>query len=83
MDRHCMCVCVCPSKVSNNMIVLAETIKNYYRLPFSHPGWTVRGSNAGVGEIFRTLPERSGGLPSLLYNAYRLFPGGKAAGAWC
>ena len=25
----------------------------------------------------------SWGPPSLLYNGYRLFPGGKAAGAWC
>jgi hypothetical protein len=23
------------------------------------------------------------GPPSLLYNGYRVFPGGKAAGAWC
>ena len=23
-----------------------------------------------------------GGPPSLLYNGYRVFPGGKAAGAW-
>jgi hypothetical protein len=34
------------------------------------------------GEIFRTRPERPLGPPSLLYNAYRVFPGGKAAGAW-
>ena len=37
----------------------------------------------GVGEIFRTRPDRPWGLPSLLYNGYRAFPGGKAAGAWC
>ena len=24
-----------------------------------------------------------GAPPSLLYNGYRVFPGGKAAGAWC
>jgi hypothetical protein len=35
------------------------------------------------GEIFRTRPDRSWDLPSLLYNGYRVFPGGKAAGAWC
>jgi len=23
------------------------------------------------------------GLPSLLYNGYQVFPGGKVAGAWC
>jgi hypothetical protein len=34
-------------------------------------------------EIFRTRPEKSWGLPSILYNEYRVsFPGGKAAGAW-
>jgi len=34
------------------------------------------------GEIFRTCPDRPWGPPSLLYNRYRVFPGGKAAGAW-
>ena len=33
------------------------------------------------GEIFRTRPDRPWGPPSLLYNGYRVFPGGKAAGA--
>jgi hypothetical protein len=41
------------------------------------------GSNSGGGEIFRTGPDRPWGPPSLLYNGYRVFPGGKAAGAWC
>jgi hypothetical protein len=45
-------------------------------------GWTVRGSNAGEGEIFRTRPDRPWGPPSLLYNGYRIFPGSKAARAW-
>jgi hypothetical protein len=45
-------------------------------------GWTVRGSNAGRGEIFRTCPDRPWVLPSLLYSWYRIFPGGKAAGTW-
>ena len=34
------------------------------------------------GEIFRTRPDRPWGPPSLLYNEYRVFPGGKTAGAW-
>jgi len=34
------------------------------------------------GEIFRTRPDRPWGPPSLLYNGYRVFPRGKAAGAW-
>jgi len=29
------------------------------------------------GEIFRTCPDRPWGPHSLLYNGYRLFPGGK------
>jgi len=40
-------------------------------------GWTVRGSNPGGGEIFRTYPGRNWGPPSLLYNGYRVFPGSK------
>ena len=46
-------------------------------------GWTVRGSNPGGGEIFCTRPDRPWGPSSLLYEGYRIFPGGKAAGAWC
>jgi hypothetical protein len=40
-------------------------------------GWTVRGSNRGRGENFRTCPDRPWGPPSLLYNGFRVFPGGK------
>jgi hypothetical protein len=40
-------------------------------------GWTVRGSNPGRVEIFRTCPDRPWGPPSLLYNGYRVFPVGK------
>jgi len=40
-------------------------------------GWTVRGSNPGGGEIFRTFPDRPWGPPSLPYNGYRIFPGVK------
>jgi len=35
------------------------------------------GLNPGGGEIFRTCPDRPWGPPSLLYNRYRVFPGGK------
>jgi len=34
------------------------------------------GSNPGGDEIF-ARPDRPWGLPSLLYNGYRVFPGGK------
>jgi len=36
--------------------------------------WTVRGSNTGGGEIFRTRPDGPWGPPSLLCNGYRVFP---------
>jgi len=29
------------------------------------------------GDIFRTCPDQPWGPPSLLYNGYRVFPGGK------
>jgi hypothetical protein len=41
------------------------------------PGWTVRGSNTGGGEIFCTSPDRPWGPPSLLYNGQRVITGGK------
>ena len=44
-------------------------------------GWTVRGSNPGVGEILRIRPDRSWGLRNPLYIGYRVF-GGKAAETW-
>jgi len=34
------------------------------------------------GEIFCTRPDRSWTPSSLLYSGYRVFPWGKAAGAW-
>ena len=40
-------------------------------------GWTIRGSNPGGSEIFRTRPDRPWGPLSLLYNGYRVIPGGK------
>ena len=45
-------------------------------------GWTVRVSNPGGGEIFRTRPDRTWDPPNLLYNGYSVFAGGKTAGAW-
>ena len=41
-----------------------------------------RSSNPGGGEIFRTRPDRPWDPPSLLFNGYRVFSGGKAARAW-
>ena len=45
-------------------------------------GWTVRVSNSGEGEIFRSRPDRPWGFPSRLCNGYQVFPGGNATGAW-
>jgi len=41
-------------------------------------GWKVQRSDAGVGEIFRTCPDRPWGPPNLLYNWYQVFPGLKS-----
>ena len=35
------------------------------------------GIESRLGEIFRTCPDRLWGPPSLLYDGYRFFPGGK------
>jgi hypothetical protein len=44
-------------------------------------GWRVRGSNPGVGEIFRTRSDRPWGPLNLLYNCYRVsFPRVKRQG---
>jgi hypothetical protein len=40
------------------------------------------GIESRWGEIFRTCPDWPWSPPSFLYNGYRVFPGGKAAGAW-
>jgi len=44
--------------------------------------WTVWGSKTGGGEVFLTRPDRARDPPSLLYNGYRVFPGGRGVGAW-
>jgi len=46
-------------------------------------GWTVRGSNPDKGDVFCTRPDGPWGPLSLLYNWYRVFSLGKAAGLWC
>ena len=45
-------------------------------------GWTIQGSHTGGEEIFRTRPDRPWDPPSVLYNAYPIISGGKAAGTW-
>jgi hypothetical protein len=41
------------------------------------------GIESRWGRILRTRIDQPWGPPSLLYNGYRVFPEGKAAGAWC
>ena len=36
-------------------------------------GWTVRGSNTGRSEIYRTHPDRTWGPPNLLYKGCRVY----------
>ena len=59
---------------TNSTTAVGRIAQSVYRLV---TGWTVRGSNPGGGEIFRTCPDRPWGSPSLLYNGYRVFPRGK------
>ena len=40
-------------------------------------GWKIRESNPGGDENFRTCPDLSWSPHNLLYNWYRVFPGGK------
>jgi len=37
---------------------------------------------SGVARLSRFRPDRPWGPPILLYSGYRVFPGGKADGAW-
>jgi hypothetical protein len=59
--------------------LILSSAKSFLVKDVSH----LRGSNPGGDKIFRTHLDRSWGPPSLLYNGYRVFSGGKAAGAWC
>jgi hypothetical protein len=40
-------------------------------------GLDVPGIEPDGGEIFRICPDQPWGPPSLLYNGYRVFPGGR------
>ena len=41
------------------------------------------GIESRCGRDLPPPPDRPWGLPTLLHNGYRVFLGGKAAGAWC
>jgi len=76
-------------RLSESTVVTATWVKKIhwsisaYRGPGSSvdiatdSGLDGSGSNPGGDEISRTCPDRPWGPPSLLYNGYRVFPGGK------
>jgi len=66
-EGHLVCVCVCV--YTHTWAGIAQLVQRLAT------GWTVRGSNPDWGVIFRTRPDRPWGLPSLLYNGYRVLPG--------
>jgi hypothetical protein len=45
----------------------------------THYGLEGPGIESRWGKIFHTYPDRLQGPPSLLYNGYRVFPGGKGS----
>ena len=63
--------------------IIVQTFLNYQLGPGSVVGIATAygldglGIESRWGEILRTCPDRPLGPPSLLYNGYRLFPGGK------
>jgi hypothetical protein len=72
---------VCPGLVSSPILSPIFTFPILFRLPSLRAGRS--GDRIPVGgEIFRSRSYRPWGPPSLLYNGYCVFPGGKAAGAW-
>jgi hypothetical protein len=70
-----------PDDGSSKILLNATTILSDYTVSYSKRH-SLSGSNPGAGETFRTRPDRLRGPPSLLYKGYRVFVGGKAAGAW-
>ena len=70
--------------VSHSFVIcfMLLTVQNRGRDSSVATGWTVRGAYSGGDDIIRTRPDRPWGPPNLLYSAYRIIPGGKAAGAW-
>jgi hypothetical protein len=48
----------------------------------THYGLDGQGLNPGRGKILHTHPDQPWGPSNLLYNAYCIIPGGKAAWVW-
>jgi hypothetical protein len=76
---------ICPTKCKK---IIIQPHTSHFLLPYIMNRLARAGRSrdripvGGGGEIFLTRPDRLWGPPSLLYNRYRVFPGGKAAGAW-
>jgi hypothetical protein len=69
--------------IPERIIFVSRGITVFYRGSVERlvTGWTVRGSNRGLGDIFCTRPERPGGPTSLLHTGYLVsFPGVKRPG---
>jgi hypothetical protein len=68
---------IAAGKNRTNYCVPHYVVLSTFLLLLLATGWTVQGSNPGGDEIFRAYPDRPWVPPSLLYNGYRVFPGGK------
>jgi hypothetical protein len=70
--------------VSMYALIYAMSLLYFYTSTYGSrlaTGWTVRGSNPGGGEIFRTRPNQPWGPPRLLYTmGTGSFPGVKLSG---
>jgi len=63
-----VCACVLVGRYS----IVGMGTRKELEVTVSNPGW---------GAILRASPDRSWGTVSLLFNAYRVILGGKAAGS--
>jgi hypothetical protein len=76
-------LCTCPNKcISCKLIVSVSGPGSSVGIATGY-GLDGPGIESRWGEIFPTRPDQPWGPHSLLYNGYWVFPGGKAAGAWC
>jgi len=80
--KYCLCLDITRLNIKTRIQVAIFPLEHgLYRVALSvhqlATGWTVRGSNPGGGEIFRTCSDMPWGPPSLLHNGFRVFPGGK------
>jgi hypothetical protein len=86
-DTNVLVISISSRTSFNSGIKVQVGIIIYVLCPKNGPGSSVGiatgygldspGIESRWGEIFRTWPDRPWGPPSLLYNGYRVFPGGK------